>query len=79
MSTLQIMYRCFICTNEFQMGPDAYRGKYVRRYDITVCEICWKGNWDGWAPHCESRLIAHLKEKGLPIPDRNENGWLPRD
>lgn len=78
MSGPKFMETCFTCGTKFQMGPHAYDGKYVRTYQISVCRACWKGNWDGWAPHYEERLIAHLKEKGLPIPERNEKGWLPR-
>lgn len=82
MSNQKIMFRCFFpfCGNQsFQMGHGLYDGKYIRRYDISVCMSCWRGNWDGWAPHYEKLLIAHLKEKGLPIPERNEKGWLPRE
>ena len=29
--------------------------------------------------HLEERLIAHLQQKGLPIPERNTKGRLPRE
>jgi hypothetical protein len=71
---------CFACGEEFQMGlHSVYEGKFVQRYDITVCDSCYKGNWDGWHPKLEQSLIDHLEERGLPIPERNEQGWLPRD
>ncbi len=74
-----IKYSCFICTNEYEMGFGVYDGKYIRRYDINVCKGCYDGNWDGWNPANEKKLIDHLNEKGLPVPERNEKGWLPRD
>jgi hypothetical protein len=70
---------CFICNSEFRMGGGVYNGHYIRRYQISVCDPCWAGNWDGWAPIHEGRLLAHLKEKGIPIPKRNAGGWLPRE
>lgn len=74
----KFMYKCFMCDTEFQMGPHVYNGRYIKRYNISVCSACYTASWDGWAPHYEERLIAHLKEKGLPIPERNEKGKLPR-
>lgn len=73
------MMRCFICDSEYQFGPHLYKGKYISRYKINVCKICYQGNWDGWGPDCEDRLIAHLKKEGIPIPERNTEGWLPRN
>lgn len=81
MSNHKMMYRCPLCGNQFQINAhvDVDDGKYIPRYDITVCRTCWNSNWDGWAPHYEETLIAHLKKKGLPVPERNEKGWLPRE
>jgi hypothetical protein len=62
---------CFPC----QRNPAE---KYVERYDISVCRVCWDGNWDGWARDYETRIIEHLKQKGLPVPVRNVWGLLPR-
>jgi hypothetical protein len=76
---IKIMDRCFICDGSFQMGPHRYDGEYIKRYEISVCSICWKSNWDGWAPHYEERLIPHLKERGIPPPKRNGKGLLPRN
>lgn len=73
------MVPCFFCDTSFQTSDHIYRGKHIAQYQIDVCEGCYTGNWDGWAPHFEGRLVSHLKEKGLPIPDRNEKEWLPRD
>jgi hypothetical protein len=76
----KFMYQCFMCGEEYQFGPHRYEGKNIPRYNIGVCNICYEANWDGWAPpEYENKLIAHLKKEGIPIPERNEKGWLPRD
>jgi hypothetical protein len=79
MATTKFAQHCDICGSEFQYGPHKYNGKYIARYQITVCMPCWESNWDGWAPGNEERLIAHLQKMGLPIPERNSKGWLPRE
>lgn len=79
MSEEKIMCQCDMCGNKFQMGQHVYNGKFISRYQISVCKSCWDGNWDGWAPHYEQRLIAHLQKKGIPLPERNAKGWFPRE
>jgi len=69
---------CQMCGSEYQMGPHVYAGKHIATYDLDVCKSCYEGNWDGWAPHYGEKLVAHLKEKGIPIPEKNEKGWYPR-
>jgi len=73
------MRRCDICGSEFQWGPQRYDGQDIPRYQMIVCMPCYKGNWDGWAPHREKKLEEHLAQKGLPLPERNARGWFPRD
>lgn len=73
-----MMYRCFTCGGEFQFGPHIYNGKHIAAYNLTVCLSCYDGNWDGWAPHCEAKILAHLKDNDLKAPARNEGGYLPR-
>jgi hypothetical protein len=75
----KFMYNCGLCGTEFQFGPGVYAGKLISCYQLTVCLGCWDGNWDGAGPSAEGRLLAHLKQKGIPIPPRNEQGWLPRE
>jgi len=79
MSEDKFMLQCFMCRKEFQFSPHIYAGRHIPAYNITVCDTCYKSNWDGWAPHYERKLIEHLKKENLPIPERNEKGWLPRD
>jgi hypothetical protein len=73
------LFECEMCRASFQMGPHRYDGKHIQSYNLTVCKSCWEGNWDGWAPHREAKLIKHLNAKGMPIPPRNAKGWLPRE
>ena len=73
-----MMMRCFTCGDEFQFGPNIYAGTHIRAYNITVCRTCYSANWDGWAPSYEPKILKHLEEKGLPTPERNSKGWLPR-
>lgn len=73
------MVRCELCHSEFQFGPHRYDGKHIARYQMTVCRTCYQANHDGWAPAWEERVLAVLKEKGLPVPERNAEGYLPRD
>lgn len=75
----KFMFTCPLCRSKFQHGPHKYVGHFMKKYDIMVCNSCWVGNWNGWASIYEEILINHLKEKVLPIPERNEKGWLARD
>jgi hypothetical protein len=70
---------CFTCGRTFRMGPHAYEGKYIGSYEMTVCKICYDGNWDGWAPHLEEKIIKHIEKKGIATPQRNSKGLLPRE
>jgi hypothetical protein len=79
MSKEKFMCQCFICGGDFQFGPHRYEGRKIPRYNINVCNNCYEANWDGWAPHYEKKLVAHLRKEDLPIPERNAEGWLPRD
>ena len=70
---------CGVCGGRFQFGPDRYAGKFIARYQIKVCEACFKGAWDGWGPSSEAKIIKHCGEKGLLVSTRNAKGWLPRE
>lgn len=71
------MFSCDVCGKH---GPHRYEGHKLTLYGgIFCCDSCWASNWDGWAPHYEGVLTKHLKEKGVPVPKRNEKGWLPRN
>lgn len=79
MTNLRIMEKCFCCRRSFQMGPGRYDGKFIPAYQILVCQNCYDGNWDGWAPVFEERILKHLNEESIAEPSRNSKGFLPRD
>ncbi len=72
------MIGCPLCGLNYQMGPGRYEGIRLKLYELTVCEKCWDLNWDGWHPDYEEFLIRHMRNKKLPVPDKNEKGYLPR-
>lgn len=79
MNDFKFMCTCGLCGSKFQFGRHIYDGKHIARYQIDVCSMCYAGNKDGWGPASEPRILELLETKGIPIPDRNELGWLPRD
>lgn len=72
------MTNCQLCGATFQFGPHVYRGKVIARYKLTLCDGCYAGNWDGFAPHYEPILETHWRKEGIPIPARNAQGYYPR-
>ena len=74
------MPQCDVCGQPYQHGPHKYEGHGLASYgSIFVCDTCWQANWDGWAPHFEPVLLAHLARLGLQVPTRNAMGLLPRE
>jgi len=61
------------------MGKHIYNGKHILRYQLGVCRECYDRSWNGWSSQDEKKVIKHLEGKKFPIPERNENGLLPRD
>jgi hypothetical protein len=78
MTDEKIMQTCELCPEKYQHGPHRYEGKHSVLFDLWVCPNCWEGNEDGWNPRHETKLLAHLKEKGIPTPAKNEKGLYPR-
>jgi hypothetical protein len=71
-----IMRSCFLCTQPFQFGPHTYLGKYIRQWDIEVCNHCYGGNLqDGIVLQQHPRLAEHLNTKGIKA-QLNDKGWL---
>jgi hypothetical protein len=80
MSQDKIMFDCDICGSPYQHGPHRYEGHKLHRYGgIMACDKCWRGNRDGWNSNLEPILLGHVQRLGMPIPERNENGLLPRE
>jgi hypothetical protein len=72
-------FPCDSCGRLFEYAMGRYRGRPVPAYGIIVCDGCYEGNWDGWGPAREPKIIARMTELGRPLPPRNEEGLLPRD
>lgn len=80
MTNEKFMFKYDVCGASYQHGPHRYDGHKLNLYGgLFACDTCWQSNHDGWAPHFEKKLLAHLKEKGLPVPQKNAKGFLPRD
>ena len=77
--TDKFMTVCGVCGSSFQFGPHRYDGRHIPMYKLTVCSSCYDANWDGWGPVWEARIIAHLNRQGIPVPQRNAKGWIPRE
>ena len=63
--------KCDMCDRLFQFGPGRYKGKYIERYEMILCNSCFKSNWDGFPPGLEAQFIAHMKSKDIALPERN--------
>lgn len=74
----KFMATCQMCGGTFQFGPNIYNGKFISAYKMMVCKTCFESNWDGWGPLFESRLISHLTDNAIPLPNRNKEGFFPR-
>ena len=79
MAEPKFMQTCEVCGGGFQFGPHIYDGHYISAYRLRVCSGCYRGNWDGWAPHFEDAVTKHLRAAGDPLPERNSKGLLPRE
>jgi hypothetical protein len=75
--TYRFMTPCGLCGRDFQMGPHIYDGRWLGRYQMSICKICDAANWDGIGPVYEKKFELHLVERGLRVPARNGKGWYP--
>ena len=73
------MFECDVCEGDYQHGPGVYEGYVLGLYGgAACCKYCWEGNWDGWSPHHEPAILEICKQRDVPVPARNKDGWLPR-
>ena len=71
--------KCNICGATHYQGKGVYPLRKVSGYGLFCCDTCYEGNWDGWNPRLEAKLLDHLKKIGVNPPPRNGKGWLPRE
>ena len=50
--------KCPLCENSFHYGHGRYEGKPLKIYGITICQLCYDMNHDGFAPHYEEIFAA---------------------
>jgi hypothetical protein len=67
---------CFFCKRVFAFGGDQSDGEYLQQLNLGICRWCRSSNEGGLNPHYEKRLLPYLWAKKLPIPSRNEKGFL---
>lgn len=79
MPDFKFMCDCAVCGCSFQMGRHYYKGKYIPRYKLNVCQGCYNYNQDGWCQTFETKFLSHLKMNNIPTPERNEEGLFPRE
>ena len=65
---------CFLCQGS-QFGPHAYNGRWIRAWNIVVCNGCLDGNYDGIVPGTYPHLLDYLKARGIE-PQYNDQGWI---
>lgn len=75
----KVIYKCFICNQDFQHNHGVYEGAPRKTYGFISCLRCYEFNWDGWAPGYEKKILQYMEDNGIDPPKRNEKGWLPRD
>jgi hypothetical protein len=73
----KIMIKCDLCNMSFQFGHHRYDGKHLASYNMSVCNSCLRGNWDGVGPAREEAFIKHLQTNNITLPARNDKGWYP--
>ena len=73
-------FNCSLCENKFIHDEGCYEGHILKLYgNVFCCAECWAHNHDGWNPRYEEILMKIIKEKGISIPHRNDNGFLLRN
>ena len=78
MKKVKVIEQCALCGDSFKYGAKQYDGQYLPHYEMFLCEECYRGSWDGFAPHLENKLIPHLENKGISMLERNDKGCYPR-
>ena len=76
----KIQLGCDVCGAKFQHGHGVYDGHTLHLYGgASCCKKCWDGNWDGWKPALEEKMVSICKDHNVQPPTENDNGLLPRN
>lgn len=68
-------YDCILCDVPFQFGPHVYMGRHIAAWNVQICEVCIRANWNGIMTEQHPRLMEHLRKQGVPVK-LNPKGWL---
>jgi hypothetical protein len=60
-------YDCFLCKRPFRFGEDVYDGRYIRQWNVEICNDCLRENSDGIEPTAHKDLIELLTGKDIPF------------
>jgi len=68
-----VLERCFLCGFDRRFGPNAYRARYCKSWDVVICNVCRSSNSGGIVP--TTALLKNLATLGIE-PKRNAKGWI---
>jgi hypothetical protein len=72
---MTILGDCFLCGSAIVDKPHEHHWKHVRQWNVTICQVCQKSNWDGIVPASYPQLVEHLESQGVDI-EYNAKGWI---
>ena len=64
---------CDFCGNDYKCSNGNYEGKYISKFELKLCRICFSGSHDGVPPLYEDKFVSLCKERGKDLPQRNRH------
>lgn len=68
------MRECFLYGRKFQFEPNAYLGKRVKAWDVTVRNDCYAAQRGGIVPTVYPHLAEHLQARGVTLEYDEQGG-----
>ncbi|MBT3070654.1 hypothetical protein KKP04_07220 [Rhodomicrobium sp. Az07] len=68
-----VLERCFLCGFDRRFGPNAYRARYCKSWDVIICNVCRNSLADGIVP--TPVLLDRLASLGIE-PKPNARGLI---
>tara|TARA_B100000678_G_scaffold174162_1_gene145285 strand:+ start:141 stop:386 length:246 start_codon:yes stop_codon:yes gene_type:complete len=75
----EIKMPCDFCGLKYSAGPGLYEGKKLSGYEAWVFPTCYHAGDGGWNQVYEPRVLKYLEAKGIEVPERQSNGFLPKE
>jgi hypothetical protein len=66
---------CDLCGHKFPFSNGKYYGKKIANWDMMLCDICRKANWDGIVPETYPGFVRKLHALGIEVK-LNDKGWI---